>query len=80
MLQWASDAPFTDLEFDQSDGVKIFDLTAWETRAYGPLALAEATTYVWRVRGRSDDGGSVSDWTEARFATTYPVPDPRAAW
>jgi hypothetical protein len=63
------------VEFDQSDGVRIFALQAHPSTSYGPLELAEATTYVWRVRGR--ESGNVSDWTEARFATTYPVPDPK---
>jgi len=71
-LQWGSDAPTVDLQFEQSDGVRIFTLDAWPTQAYGPLALAEATTYVWRVRGY--DYGEVSDWTEARFGTAHPAP------
>jgi N-acetyl-anhydromuramyl-L-alanine amidase AmpD len=71
-LQWGSDAPTSDVEFDQSDGVRIFALQAHTSTAYGPLTLAEATTYVWRVRGR--DSGNVSDWTEARFGTTAQTP------
>jgi N-acetyl-anhydromuramyl-L-alanine amidase AmpD len=71
-LEWGVDAPTTDLEFDQSDGVRIFALQAHTSTAYGPLTLAEATTYVWRVRGR--DSGNVSDWTEARFGTTTQTP------
>jgi hypothetical protein len=61
------------VEFDQSDGVRIFALQAHPSTAYGPLTLAEATTYVWRVRGR--DSGNVSDWTEARFGTTTQTPE-----
>jgi N-acetyl-anhydromuramyl-L-alanine amidase AmpD len=71
-LEWGSDAPTSDVEFDQSDGVRIFALQAHTSTAYGPLALAEATTYVWRVRGR--DSGNTSDWTEARFGTAHPDP------
>jgi N-acetyl-anhydromuramyl-L-alanine amidase AmpD len=72
-LEWGSDAPTSDVEFDQSDGVRIFALQAHTSTAYGPLTLAEATTYVWRVRGR--DSGNVSDWTEARFGTAHPEPE-----
>lgn len=72
-LEWGSDAPTSDVEFDQSDGVRIFALQAHASTAYGPLTLAEATTYVWRVRGR--DSGNTSDWTEARFGTAHPMPE-----
>jgi N-acetylmuramoyl-L-alanine amidase len=72
-LAWGSDAPTSDVEFDQSDGVRIFALQAHSSTAYGPLELAEATTYVWRVRGR--DSGNVSDWTAATFGTAHPVPE-----
>jgi hypothetical protein len=72
-LEWGSDAPTSDVEFEQSDGVRIFALQAHPSTSYGPLELAEATTYVWRVRGR--DSGNVSDWTEARFGTAHPAPE-----
>jgi hypothetical protein len=72
-LAWGSDAPTSDVEFDQSDGVRIFALQAHPSTAYGPLGLAEATTYVWRVRGR--DSGNTSDWTSATFGTAHPTPE-----
>jgi hypothetical protein len=71
-LEWGSDAPTSDVEFEQSDGVRIFALQAHSSTSYGPLELAEATTYVWRVRGR--DSGNTSDWTESRFGTAHPAP------
>jgi hypothetical protein len=77
-LTWGKDASAADVQIRQStdswDGPLVLDLENWMSDAYGPMAFAPETTYVWRLRGREAE--AVSGWSEATFDTATPAPAP----